>query len=393
MSEIKYSYGKQTISEDDIAAVVKTLKSDWLTQGPEISRFEVALCSKFGSKHASALASGTAGLHLIALASEWGTGDVVLTTPITFLASANCIVYAGATPDFVDIDPKYYTLDANALETKVKRYQQQGKRVKAVIAVDFAGQPCDWEALKDLAEKFEFQLVNDNCHALGASYKGDTQYAVKYAYCVNMSFHPVKNITTGEGGAVLTNDDSYCQRINMLRTHGMTKDCNLLLQNDGPWYYEMQELGYNYRITDFQCALGFSQLKKLDQFVAKRREIARYYDELLGSDKVFIIPDVADYTRHAYHLYPLQIRFDQCRVSKKELFQRMRDMCIALQVHYIPIHLQPYYKKHYGFKEGDFPVSEGFYTQEISMPIYPNLELNDISFIVSALRESIGMGK
>lgn len=382
-----YSYGKQTISEDDIQAVVEILKSDWLTQGPTIKKFEDELCKKFGSKYASAVSNGTAGLHLIALGLKWKKDDIIITSPITFLASANCAIYAGAQIDFADIDSSSYTIDINKLEEKIKFYLSQNKKVKAVVAVDYAGHPCDWEALKSLKEKYDFQLINDFCHALGAEYKNDFQYAVKYADAVNLSFHPVKHITTGEGGAVLTNDEELDKRIKTLRTHGMTKDESQLEKNDGPWYYEMHEVGFNYRITDFQCALGISQLKKLDSFVEKRRNIAKYYDDFFYSDDRIIIPKVSEKVKHAYHLYPLQIKFDELKISKKDFFLKMKENNIHLQVHYIPVHLQPFYRKTFGFKEGDFPEAEKFYERELSIPIYPSLEEEDLIYISNTLKK------
>ncbi|MEJ5351531.1 MAG: UDP-4-amino-4,6-dideoxy-N-acetyl-beta-L-altrosamine transaminase [Melioribacteraceae bacterium] len=382
-----YSYGKQTVSEDDIQAVVETLKSDWLTQGPTIKKFEDELCKTFGSKYASAVSNGTAGLHLIALGLRWTKDDIIITSPITFLASANCAIYAGAQIDFADIDSSSYTIDINKLEEKIKFYLSQNKKVKAVVAVDYAGHPCDWEALKSLKEKYDFQLINDFCHALGAEYKNDFQYAVKYADAVNLSFHPVKHITTGEGGAVLTNDEELDKRIKTLRTHGMTKDESILEKNDGPWYYEMHEVGFNYRITDFQCALGISQLKKLDSFVEKRRNIAKYYDDFFYSDDRFIIPKVSEKVKHAYHLYPLQIKFDELKISKKDFFLKMKENNIQLQVHYIPVHLQPFYRKTFGFKEGDFPEAEKFYEREVSIPIYPSLEEDDLIYISNTLKK------
>ncbi len=384
-----YSYGKQTISEDDIQAVVEILKSDWLTQGPTIKKFENELCEKFGSKYASAVANGTAGLHLIALASGWKKEDIIITSPITFLASANCAVYAGANVDFADIDEKTYTIDPNKLEEKIKFYLSQNKKIKAVVAVDYAGHPCDWDALKKLKEKYDFQLINDFCHALGAEFNNEFQYAVKYADAVNLSFHPVKHITTGEGGAVLTNDELLDKKIKTLRTHGITKDESMLEKNDGPWYYEMHEVGFNYRITDFQCALGISQLKKLESFVQKRRTIANYYDEFFLNDDRFIIPFVSLNVKHAYHLYPLQIKFDELKIDKKIFFNKLKEKGILLQVHYIPIHLQPFYKKRFGFKEGDFPVAEKFYRNEISIPIYPSLNEEDINYISQTIKNQL----
>ncbi len=389
MSNKIYSYGKQNIDVADIEAVVEVLKSDWLTQGPAVSRFEEALAEKFGAKYVSVVSNGTAALHLTALALGWQPGDVVLTTPMTFLASANCILYAGATPDFVDIDESTYTISPEKLEQKLKELQAEGKNVKAVVAVDYAGHPCDWQRLRELADTYGFQLVNDNCHALGAEYRNDLQYAVKYADAVVQSFHPVKHITTGEGGAVLTNNGEIDKNIKILRTHGMTKDEKILENNDGPWYYEMHRLGFNYRITDFQCAMGVTQLNKLDRFVKRRREIAGFYNEAFGGDERFIIPPVAAKVKHAYHLYPLQINFGNVNTDKKELFAKLRERNIYGQVHYIPVHLQPYYRKKFGFGKGDFPVAEKFYEREISIPMYPSLTVEDLIYITKVFKELV----
>lgn len=386
-----YSYGKQTIEQDDIDAVIKVLKSDWLTQGPKVEEFEKALGSKFNANYTAAVANGTAGLHLIGTALGWKKGDIVITAPITFLASANCILYNNATPDFVDIDPGYYTIDVNKLEDKIKTYAAKGKQIKAVVAVDYAGHPSDWKALQTLANKYNLQLVNDNCHALGAEIDEDSGYAVKYADAVNLSFHPVKHITTGEGGAVLTNNKEIDERIKILRTHGIVKDnSKLKIQNSeltGPWYYEMHALGYNYRITDFQCALGISQLKKLDAFVRKRNEIAEFYNKEFTGVARFITPRIMANAKHAYHLYPLQIKFDALKISKKDFFNKMREQNIFLQVHYVPVHLQPYYKSNFGFKEKDFLVAESFYNNEVSIPMYPTLDTEDLKYIVNTIKK------
>ncbi len=390
MADKIYSYGKQTIDDDDIKAVVDVLKGDRLTQGLSVGKFEKKLCLKFGSSFCTVVSSGTAALHLSGLALGWKKGDIILTTPITFLSTANAILYAGATPDFVDIDEAAYTLDIDKLEEKIKYYHDKGKRIKAVVAVDYAGHPCDWKALRKLANENNFQLVNDNCHAIGAKYYGDIKYAAKYADIVIMSFHPVKHITTGEGGAVLTDNSEIDEKVRLFKTHGITKNhSKFKIQNSKsacPWYYEMQELGFNYRITDFQCALGSSQLEKLDLFVKLRREIAEVYDKKFENDDRFIIPKVSDNAKHAYHLYPLQIKFDELGIDKKEYFAKLKANRIIGQVHYIPVHLQPYYRERFGFKHGDFPVAEKFYDREISIPIYPELKNDDLEYIVDKLR-------
>ena len=383
------SYGRHNVDQTDIDAVVEVLRGDWLTQGPQVEEFEKVLLEKFDAKYCCAVSNGTAALNLTGLALGWGSGDIVITSPITFLASANCIVYTGATPDFVDIDPVTYTIDPNQLEEKVKVYNSRSKKIKAVIGVDYAGHPCDWKALRNIADRYELQLVNDNCHAMGASYIDDKQYAVKYADIITQSYHPVKHITTGEGGAVLTNDPVIDEKVRRLRTHGITKEPNQLEKNDGPWYYEMHEVGYNYRITDFQCALGSSQLKKLDQFVQKRSEIAKRYDESFSNVDNLIIPETPNSVEHAYHLYPLQIDFDKLALTKSKLFEKMKESGINLQVHYFPIHLQPFYRKNYGFKTGDFPVSENFYRNEVSLPIYPDLSTGDVEFVINSIKEII----
>ena len=379
------SYGKQSIDQSDIDAIVKVLKGDWLTQGPAIKTFENDIKDYFGSNYACAVANGTAALHLTGLALGWQKGDTIITTPITFLATANCIVYAGAIPDFVDINPISYTIDPNQVEEKIKTYQSNGNKVKAVIGVDYAGQPCDWKALREIADKYDLQLVNDNCHSLGSSYFGDKKYAVKYADVVIQSYHAVKHITTGEGGSILTNNLEIDEKVRRLRTHGTIKNQKILEKNDGPWYYEMHEIGYNYRITDFQCALGSSQLKNLEMFIQKRREIAKKYNKSFSNIDSLKIPETHSFFYHAYHLYPLQINFEKLFLTKPEIFKKMKNTGINLQVHYIPVHLQPFYKKKYGFEQGDFPVSENFYRNEVSLPIYPGLSTDDVELVVKSI--------
>ena len=384
------SYGKQSIDESDIDAVLDVLSGDWLTQGPAVKTFESDLQKYFGAKYVCAVSNGTAALHLAGIALGWKPGDIIITVPITFLASANSIIFSGATPDFVDIDKETYTIDPNKLEAKILKYESQGKKVKAVIAVDYAGHPCDWKSLREIANRYDIQLINDNCHAMGASYLGDKHYAVKYADIVTQSYHPVKNFTTGEGGAVLTNNSSYAKKIDILRTHGMTKDSGLLEKNDGPWYYEMHEVGYNYRMTDFQSALGSSQLSRLDSFIGKRKKIVNKYNKSFRIKKPHIkIPNIINGVDHAHHLYPLQIDFKEAKLNKIKFFKEMKKKGLLLQVHYVPIHLQPFYRKNFGFKSGDFPISELFYQNEVSLPIYPDLSEKDQDLVIRLLNKYI----
>jgi len=385
------SYGKQTIDQQDIDSVVEALKSDWLTQGPLVKSFEQKLCDYFRANHCSIVSNGTAALHLTGLVLGWQSGDYVMTTPITFLASANCILYSGATPVFVDIDEKAYTIDVNLVEKTIKEFQLKGKKIKAVIAVDYAGYPCDWKHLRKLADEYNLQLVNDNCHAIGTKYNNDIGYGVKYADVVIQSYHPIKHITTGEGGSILTNDANIDKKIKNLRSHGMTKDPSLLIGYDGPWYYEMHELGFNYRITDIQCALGISQLSKLESFVLKRRIIAANYNDAFSDINGITVPRVSENNYYSYHLYPLLIDFRQFNVDKLAFFAAMKDRGILLQVHYIPVHLQPYYKKNFGFKYGDYPIAEDFYTREISIPIYPDLTESDQEKVIDSIKSILGL--
>jgi len=374
------NYGKQTIEKDDIDVVIEVLNSNLLTQGPAVEKFEKDLESFFNAKHACAVSNGTAALHLAGLALGWGPNDIVITSPLTFLATANCIVYSGATPDFVDIDPISYTIDVDKAEEKVKYYRSTGKNVKAIIGVDYSGHPCDWKGLRQIADKYGLQLVNDNCHAMGAAYLNDKCYAVKYADIVTQSYHPVKHFTTGEGGAVLTNNPEFDKSIRILRTHGINRD-NIKFKE--PWYYSMDKLGFNYRITDFQCALGSNQLKKLDRFVVKRLKIAERYDDSFFEIQNFIVPKKQSTIKHSYHIYPLQIEFDKISLTKLQLFEKMEKAGVKLQVHYIPIHLQAFYRKNYGFQKGEFPIAEKFYYNELSLPIYPDLSDNDISSVIN----------
>jgi UDP-4-amino-4,6-dideoxy-N-acetyl-beta-L-altrosamine transaminase/dTDP-4-dehydrorhamnose reductase len=380
------SYGRQYIDEQDIAAVVEVLRGDLLTQGSVVSQFEAKISEIFSTPYTCAVSSGTAALHLAGLALNWGSNDFVITTPLSFLASANCARYCGAEIDFSDINPDTYTIDPNLLDRKLERYSREGKTAKAIVAVDYAGHPCDWQALRTIANKHQVQLVNDNCHAIGAEYHGDAGYAVKYADAVTHSYHPVKHITTGEGGAVLSTRKDVYDRVKLLRTHGVKeKDEDSLGASRESWRYDMVDLGFNYRITDFQCALGLTQLSKLQWFLSERRKLAKLYIELLDSVSAIICPMAHSSVEHAYHIFPIQIDFDSIGVTKDQFFAQLRTHNINLQVHYVPIHLQPYYRNRYGFAEGDFPNAERYYSRTVTLPLYPGLKEADIQYVCETI--------
>ncbi len=379
------SYGKQLIDDDDIDAVTRVLKSDFLTQGPVVQKFEHSLKEYFEAKHCCVVSNGTAALHLASRALDWKKGDIILTSPITFLASANCIIYSGATPDFVDINYSDYNIDINRLEEKILKYRKNGKNIKAVVAVDYSGYPCEWKELRYLANKFEFQLINDNCHSMGAKLNSDKAYAVKFADLVTQSYHPVKNFTSGEGGSVLTNNSEIDEKIRLLRSHGMIKGSKVSEKNNYPWYYEMHQIGFNYRLTDIHCALGMSQLSKLDKFVKKRQEIAMCYNKSFKEYNYFKIPKINEMDSHSFHLYPFLIDFDYFEKNRKDFFEFMKNQGILLQVHYIPLYKQPYYKDNFGFIDSDFPNSEKFYRNEVSLPIHPGLSSSDQDRVIDCI--------
>ena len=375
------TYGRQFIDSKDIQAVTKALKSKLITQGPTILKFENSLKLKLGFKYAIALSSGTAALHLIGLAMGWKKGDVILTTPISFLATSNAIVYSGATPEFVDFENTFFNIDTQKLEKKIKDLKKKRKKIRAIICTDFAGHPCDWPTLKYLSNKYKLKLINDNCHSIGASINGDNKYSSKYSDCASLSFHPVKGITTGEGGAVLTNDKEIYEKIKMLRSHGVDRK-----KSYEPWKYDMKFLGFNYRITDFQCALGLSQLKKLNKFILKRKKIAKIYDKEFKNIKNISIPKVKNSVSHAYHLYPLKINFKKFNISKTVFFKKMKRRKILLQVHYIPIYLQSFYKKKFKYNLNDLKVSKEFYDHEVSLPIYYDLKVYEQKKVINSIK-------
>ena len=375
------NYGRQTIDNSDIKSVVKTLKSNYLTQGPKVLEFEKAINKKFGSRYSVAVSNGTAALFIATKALGWKKKDIIITTPITFLATANCIENLGAKTDFVDINEKDFTIDIKKLEKKLKK----NKKIKGVIAVDYAGHPSDWKSLRKLADKYKFTLINDNCHAIGAKYNNNLKYAIKYADIVTHSYHPVKTITTGEGGAILCKDKKIYKKVVRTRSHSIIKN----KPNIKSWHYDVYEVGFNYRMSDIQCALGISQLKKLSQFVKKRRLIANYYKKLLKDDKRFILPSENKDIFHSYHLFPLQIDFNKTKINKSILFKKMKKKGINLQVHYIPIYRQPFYRKKYNFKKENFKNSERFFKRVLSLPIYPSLTFKDANRVIKTITKLI----
>lgn len=383
------SYGRQHIDNNDIKAVTKVLKNNLITQGPSVEKFEKSLSKTFGSRYSCALSSGTAALHLLGLALGWKRGDIVLTTPISFLATSNSILYSGARPEFIDIDKDDYNINVNLLLKKILKFKKEKKRITAIICTDFAGHPCDWKNLKKIARKFKITLINDCCHAFGASIDNNKKYAIKYADYVTLSFHAVKHITTGEGGAVLTNNKKIIDEINILKTHGVYRKKN----QRQIWKYEMIKLGFNYRITDFQCALGTSQLKKLKKFLNKRKKIAKIYDLHFHQTPNIVTPKINRKVGHAYHLYPLKIDFKKFKISKENFFKRLREKKIYLQVHYIPIYKQPFYKKLFNFKKNKFPVAERFYEEEVSLPIYFSLKLSSQLKVISTIKSILRVNR
>jgi UDP-4-amino-4,6-dideoxy-N-acetyl-beta-L-altrosamine transaminase len=368
-------YGRQNISEDDIKAVVDVLKSDFLTQGPAVKKFEDAISAYTGAKHTTAFANATAALHIAMQTLGVGKGDVVWTSPNSFVASANCALYCGAEVDFVDIDGNTYNMSPDALEEKLKAAK---KKPKVVIPVHFAGQSCEMEKIHQLSKKYGFKIVEDASHAIGASYKNKKVGSCVYSDICVFSFHPVKIITTGEGGAATTNDAELAKKMALLRTHGITRETG----SDEPWYYEQIDLGYNYRITDIQCALGTSQLSRVDEFVAKRHKIAKKYDEAF-MDLPLQTPLQHQDTYSSYHLYPVVLDEPE---KRKEVFVKMREAGIGVNVHYIPIHTQPYYKT-LGFNTGDFPEAEAYYEGAISLPMYQDLSVKDQDYVIATLKK------
>jgi len=367
-------YGKQWIDEDDIQAVVEVLRGDYLTTGPIIEEFEQALAKYVGAKYAVAFSSGTAALHAACFAAGISEGDEVITTPITFAASANCVLYMGGKPVFADIDSRTYNIDPQCIKEHITA------RTKAIIPVDFTGQPADLDAILEIARAHNLVVIEDAAHALGAEYKGRRIGSI--SDMTMFSFHPVKHITTGEGGAITTNNEEYYEKLLQFRTHGITRSPKKLSQNPGKWYYEMQFLGYNYRITDIQAALGLSQLKKLDMFVSKRRRIAEMYNQAFQLLNGVVIPYQDSNVNSSWHLYVIQL----LNQDRNKIFDRLFQENIGVNVHYIPVYFHPYYQ-HLGYPRGICRVAEQFYQHAITLPLFPSMTERDVEDVIEAVRK------
>ncbi|MBA3596120.1 MAG: UDP-4-amino-4,6-dideoxy-N-acetyl-beta-L-altrosamine transaminase [Methylibium sp.] len=381
-------YGRQDIRQEDIDAVVEVLRSDYLTQGPAVPRFEAAVAQHCGVEHAIAANSATSALHIACLALDLGPGDWLWTSPITFVASANCGLYCGAQVDFVDIDPRTYNLCPQALERKLAEAQKKGRLPKVVVPVHLCGQPCDMRAIHVLAQRYGFKVVEDASHAIGGKYESAPVGNCRYSDITVFSFHPVKIITTAEGGMAVTNDPKLAERIGLLRSHGITRDpAHMTRESDGPWYYQQIDLGFNYRLTELQAALGLTQLERLDAYVARRHALSLRYDESLAALPLTLPwqhPDGAS----ARHLYVVRLTLDRIAVSHRQVFEALREQGIGVNLHYIPVHTQPYYER-LGCVQGRYPEAERYYAEAISLPMYATLTEAQQDMVVEALRHAM----
>lgn len=374
------SYGKQTIDDSDIESVVEVLKGNYLTTGPVVEQFEKKVAEYVGVKYAVAVSNGTAALHMACYAAGIGEGDEVIVPAITFAASANCVLYCGGKPVFVDIEPNTLNIDINKIEEKIT------PKTKAIIPVDFAGQSVQIDEIVKLAERYNLVIIEDAAHALGGEYKNKKIGAM--AHMTEFSFHPVKPITTGEGGIVVTNSKEYYEKMLLFRSHGITRDINLMSEIQGPWYYEQIDLGYNYRITDLQCALGLSQMNKLDKFINRRREIAHIYNEAFKDVKEIITPFESEDCKSGWHIYVIALNLEKLTVNRKEIFEALQKENIGVNVHYLPVYMHPYYRK-LGYKKGICPVAEDMYNRIVTLPLFPSMSNQDIDDVITAVKKVI----
>ena len=383
-------YGRQDITQTDIDAVVGVLQSDFLTQGPMVPRFEQSVAQHVGATHALAVNSATSALHIACLALGLGPGDRLWTTPITFVASANCALYCGADVDFVDIDPRTYNLCPQALALKLEQAEREGTLPKVVVPVHLCGQPCDMQAIHALSQRYGFKIIEDASHAIGGKYQGEFIGNSRYSDITVFSFHPVKIITTAEGGMALTNDEALANKMALLRSHGITRDpAQMTREADGPWYYQQIDLGFNYRMTELQAALGVTQMERLDQYVARRHQLARRYDDLLTGLPVTSPWQHAD-SYSGLHLYVIRLQLDKIQKTHRQVFEALRELGIGVNLHYIPVHTQPYYER-MGFKPDDFPQSQTYYQEAISIPMFQTMTDEQQDEVVQALKKSLGV--
>lgn len=383
-------YGHQDITQADVDAVLAVLKSDFLTQGPQVPAFEQAVATKVGARHAVAVNSATSALHIACLALGLGPGDWLWTAPITFVASANCALYCGAKVDFVDIDPRTYNLDPEALAAKLERAEREGRLPKIVVPVHLCGQPCDMVAIHRLAQRYGFKVIEDASHAIGGKYRGEYIGNCRYSDIAVFSFHPVKIITTAEGGMAVTNDSALAERMSLYRSHGVTRDPALMTHApDGPWYYQQVALGFNYRMTELQGALGLSQLVRLDEYVARRHAVAQRYDERLA-DLPVVTPWQHPDGYSGLHLYVVRLRLDRIEATHRQVFESLREQGIGVNVHYIPVHTQPYYRD-MGFVQGAFPRAEAYYREAISLPMYVGLTEGLQGQVIAAMAKALSV--
>lgn len=378
-------YGKQSVNQKDIDAVVRVLKSDFITQGPIVPEFEKHVACFCCAKYAVAVNSGTSALHIACLALDVTPGDIVWTSPVTFVASSNCALFCGASIDFVDIDPKTFNISVPALKAKLVEANMKNCLPKVVIPVHLTGQSCEMNEIGKLAAKYGFRIIEDASHALGSTFQNSPVGSCEYSDITVLSFHPVKLITTGEGGMAMTNSKELARKMSLYRSHGITREPDEMTKKpDGPWYYQQIALGYNYRMTDIQAALGLSQLDRLNQFVAKRQEIAYFYYEQL-KDLPLILPYQIDNQKSAFHLFVIQLKLGEIKKTHRQVFEELRNQGIGVNLHYMPVHTQPYYQS-LGFTDNDFPCAMQYYRTSISLPIFPDLSSQDMNTVVRTLK-------
>jgi len=375
-------YGRQKIEDADIQAVINVLQSDWLTTGPKVEQFEKDLSDEVGSQHAVSFSSGTAALHCAMLSAGLGPGDEAITTPLTFCATPNSIIYTGAKPVFVDVSMDTLNIDPNKIESAIT------DNTKAIVPVDYSGHPSDLKQILDISERYGLTVIEDAAHALGSTYKNEKIGSI--SHMTMFSFHPVKHVTTGEGGAITTNDTNLAIRLQMFRNHGINPASRINNQDSlGPWYYEMEELGYNYRLTDIACALGSSQLKRLHENIRRRREISNSYTKALSNIEGLVTPEEQIGSYSSWHIYPIRLDNAKLQANKLDIFKALRSENIGVNVHFIPVHLHPYYRKTFGYVGGEYPLAESAYQNLLTLPLFHSMNNQDVQDVISAINKVI----